>query len=142
VILDVLASGGWNDAILFVARLCLAAMFVVSARDKFRGDMAEIAMIKGLGLPAPERLERLAGLCELAGALMLAAGLGARIAALLLAAFLMFLTLAFLRYWSFGGPSEAKQAMRNAFFGNGAAVGGLLILAVTGPGGWALMPAI
>jgi putative oxidoreductase len=117
-------------------------MFVVSARDKFRGDMAEIAMIKGLGLPAPERLERLAGLCELAGALMLAAGLGARIAALLLAAFLMFLTLAFLRYWSFGGPSEAKQAMRNAFFGNGAAVGGLLILAVTGPGGWALMPAI
>lgn len=134
------ATSGWTrDAVLLVARCLIAAMFVASARDKFAGDAQEIAMIRGLGLPAPERLETLTGLFELAGAAALILGAGARIAALLLAGFLSFLTLAFLHYWSFQGPPEGRQAMRNAFFGNWAAAGGLLVLFVTGPGSWSLL---
>lgn len=135
------AGGAAADAILLVARLLIAAMFVASARDKLAGDQQEIAMIRGLGLPAPERLESLTGLFEIAGASALALGLGARVAALLLAGFLGFLSLAFLRYWSFTGLGEARQAMRNAFYGNFAAAGGLLVLFVAGPGGLAIAPA-
>lgn len=138
-LIDGLTNGAARDAFLVVARCLIAAMFIASARDKLRGDAAEIEMIRGLGLPAPERLETLTGLFELAGAAALVLGAGARIAALLLAGFLAFLTLAFLHYWSFQGPPEGRLAMRNAFFGNWAAAGGLLVLFVTGPGSWALL---
>ena len=136
---QMLTTGPAWDATLLVGRCLIALMFVASARDKFRGDPQEIAMIRGLGLPAPESLEKLTGLFELVGAVMLAAGLGARLAALLLAGFLLFLTVAFLRYWSFSGPAAARQAMRNAFYGNCAAVGGLLVLFSAGPGSWAIL---
>lgn len=139
VMLSQFTTGVSADLIALIARLLIAAMFVASARDKFRGDPQEIAMIRGLGLPAPERLETLTGLFELTGAAALAVGLGARMAALLLAGFLVFLTATFLRYWSFAGPIEGRVAMRNAFYGNVAVVGGLLLLFVAGPGDWSVL---
>lgn len=132
----------WLDAILFSARLGFASMFVSSAIDKFRGDPKEIEMIASLHLPAPRALERLAGVLEALGAAMLVLGIGTRLAAVGLLAFTVFTTLAFLRYWSFQGPTEAKQPMKATFYANWAAVAGLLYLAVFGPGRWALLPGL
>lgn len=130
----------WFNAILVVARLGFASMFVSSAIDKLRADPREVKMIASLHLPAPQGLERLAGALEALGAAMLVLGIGARLAAVGLLAFTAFTTLAFLRYWSFQGPPEAKQPMKATFYANWAVSAGLLYLAVFGPGRWALAP--
>ncbi len=133
-------AGPAGDALLLVARVLMALMFVGSAIDKFKLDQAEVAMIRSLHLPAPEGLERLVGVCELLGVAMLVLGAGARLGAAALAAFVLFTTLMFLRFWSFQGPREAAIGMRNTFFGNLAVTGGLIHVAVFGPGGFALLP--
>ncbi len=128
------------DAILFVARLGFASMFVSSAVDKLRGDPKETEMIASLHLPAPAWLERLAGAMVGLAAAMLVLGVGTRLAAVGLLAFTVFTTLAFLRYWSFQGPPEAKQPMKATFYANWAVSAGLLYLAAFGPGRWAFAP--
>jgi len=69
----------------------------------------------------------------LAGA-ALVLGVYGRIAAILLAGFVLFVSLAFLRFWSFKGPAEAQIGMRNIFFANLAVAGGLACLAASGLG--------
>lgn len=130
------------NAILLIARLGFAGMFVSSAIDKLRGDPKEIEMIVSLHLPSPTAMERLAGGLLALGAAMLVLGIGTRLAALGLLVFTVFTTVAFLRYWAFQGPPEAKQPMKSAFYANWAVSAGLLYLAVFGPGRWAVAPGI
>ena len=70
---------------------------------------------------------------------MLIFGPGARIAAVLLAAFTLFVTFAFLRFWSFDGPKEAYMLQRNTFFSNLAMIGALIYIAQFGPGALVLI---
>jgi putative oxidoreductase len=129
---------GPDDIVRLVARTLLAAMFVVSALDKFRLDPVEMGQISSLHLPAPAALERLTGTCEVVGAAALFLGVFARIAAVALALFLSFVSLAFVQFWSFKGPADARVMVRNLFFGNAATLGGLLYVAVAGAGRLAL----
>jgi putative oxidoreductase len=129
---------GPDDIVRLVARTLLAAMFVVSALDKFRLDPVEMGQISSLHLPAPAALERLTGICEVVGAAALFLGVFARIAAVALALFLSFVSLAFVQFWSFKGPADARVMVRNLFFGNAATLGGLLYVAVAGAGRLAL----
>lgn len=130
------------DGMLLLARVTLVAMFVSSAIDKFRADPKEVEMIASLHLPAPKFLEFLTGAFECAASAMILLGAGARLAALALLAFVILTTFAFLRYWSFQGPPDARQLMKSTFYANWAVVGGLVYLAVTGPGRWALWPGV
>jgi putative oxidoreductase len=130
---------GPDDIVRLVARTLLAAMFVVSALDKFRLDPVEMGQISSLHLPAPAALERLTGICEVVGAAALFLGVFARIAAVALALFVAFISVAFVQFWSFKGPADARVMVRNLFFGNVATVGGLLYVAVTGAGRLALL---
>lgn len=61
-------------------------------------------------------------------------GLYPRVAALALSGFTLLVTLAFVRFWAPGKPTEASAAMRNVFVANLAVVGGLIVLAADGPG--------
>jgi putative oxidoreductase len=70
----------------------------------------------------------------MAGAAALFLGVYARIAAAALALFVVFVSLAFVQFWSFKGPADARVMLRNLFFGNVAIVGGLLYVAVAGAG--------
>lgn len=139
---EALNAYSWLNAILLLARLGFAAMFVSSAIDKFRADSKEVEMIASLHLPAPQNLERLAGALEALGAVMLVLGIGTRLAAVGLLAFTAFTTLAFLRYWSFQGPPEAKQPVKATFYANWAVSASLLYLAAFGPGRWAFAPGL
>ena len=125
---------GNEDIILFIARLLLATMFVVSALDKFRLNPVEMEQIASLHLPAPAALERVTGLCEMAGAAALVLGIYARIAAVALALFVAFVSLAFVQFWSFKGPEDARVTVRNLFVGNLGVIGGLLYIAAVGAG--------
>ena len=91
-------------------------------------------MIAALHLPAPAALERLTGVFEVLTGAGLAMGIYGRLDAALLAAFVLFVSFAFLRFWSFEGPPEARVGIRNIFFANIGVSGGLVALAVHGLG--------
>jgi len=128
-----------QDLLLLAARVMLAALFVTSAIDKFRLEPAELQQIASLHLPSPAFFALLAGAFEMVGAASLVLGVYARISAIALALFIAFVTLVFLRFWSFEGPTEMRAMLKNIFFGNLALIGGLIYLAVSGPGRLALV---
>ena len=66
----------------------------------------------------------------------LLAGFGTRVAALVLAVFTVAASVIFHAYWAV--PAEAQMVQQLMFFKNIAVVGGLLVLAAHGAGGWSL----
>jgi putative oxidoreductase len=124
--------------LLLVARVLMATMFFTSARDKFRLDATEMQQVASLHLPVPAFFLVLTGVFEGAGGAALVLGVYARIAAGALALFTVFVSLVFVRFWSFEGPPEMRTMLKNTFVGNVAIAGGLVYLAVLGPGGLAL----
>jgi putative oxidoreductase len=127
-----------QDTLLLIARVLMATMFFTSARDQFRLDPTEVQQVASLHLPVPAMFLVLAGIFEGAGGASLVFGLYTRLAAGALAVFTLFVTLAFVRFWSFKGSPEIRTIMKNTFVGNVAIIGGLVYLAVLGPGGLAL----
>ena len=130
---------GSEDIALLVARLLLAIMFMASALDKFRLDPVELRQIASLHLPAPRAIERLTGVFETVAVAALVFGIYARVAAVALALFVAFVSLMFVRFWSFDGPPDMRSMLRNIFLGNVAVIGGLLYVAVLGAGGFAFV---
>lgn len=127
-----------QDLLLLIARVLIATMFFTSARDKFRLDATEMQQVASLHLPVPALFLVITGVCEGAAGIALVLGVYARIAAGGLALFTFFVSLVFLRFWSFAGPPQMRTMMRNTFVGNVAITGGLIYLAVLGPGRLAL----
>jgi putative oxidoreductase len=129
-ILDSLAR--YNDLGLLAARCLLALVFAASAYDKFRVPPREIAMLSSLHLPFPRLIERGIGAFEAVGVASLVLGVYARPMSLLLGAFMLVVTVLFVRFWSEQG--EKQSADRNVFFSNLSIVGGCLLMAISGPG--------
>jgi putative oxidoreductase len=128
-----------QDMLLLVARVLMATMFFTSAGDKFRLDPTEVQQVASLHLPVPAFVLVLAGVLEGAGGFALVLGVYARVAAGALALFTVFVSLVFVRFWSFEGPLEMRTMLKNTFIGNVAITGGLVYIAVLGPGGLALV---
>jgi putative oxidoreductase len=123
-----------KDIVLLAARVLLATMFVASALDKFRLDPVDLRQIASLHLPAPRMIERLTGVFETVGAAALVFGIYARVSAVALALFVAFVSLMFVRFWSFDGPPDVRAMLRNIFLANVAVIGGLLYVAAFGAG--------
>ena len=128
-----------QNMLLLVSRVLMATMFFTSARDKFRLDATEVQQVASLHLPVPAFFLVLTGIFEGAGGVALALGVYARLAAGALALFTVFVSLVFVRFWSFEGPPEMRTMLKSAFVGNVAITGGLVYIAVLGPGGLALV---
>lgn len=123
-----------SDVTVLFARVLLCSAFIVSAFDKFRLPPEELQQISSLHLPAPEVICILIGIFETIAAASILLGVWSRLSAIALALFTLFVTFAFLRFWSFEGPENLKPIIRNVFAGNISIIGGLLFLAATGPG--------
>ena len=117
----------------------MAMMFFSSARDKFRLDPTEIQQVASLHLPVPALFLVLTGVFEGSAAVALALGVYARVAAGALAVFTFFVSLVFVKFWSFEGPLEMRSMLKIIFFGDVAVSGGLVYIAVLGPGGLAFV---
>jgi len=61
-------------------------------------------------------------------------GICPRLAAVALALFVAFVSLFFIKFWSFDGSPDARTAMRNGFVGNVGVIGGLVYVATLGAG--------
>lgn len=110
-----------------LARLCLSAIFFWAGIQKAFSHSQTVEQMTGVGIPHAKYLYYATVLVEVGGSLMLALGARARIAALVLAAFLVPVTYFF--HTNFAEPRQVQ-----AFLHNLAIVGGLLAIVAFGPG--------
>lgn len=120
-----------NDALALLARVLMAAIFLLSGLAKLADPAGTAAYVASAGLPAPLIAAWGAALLETVGGLALIAGYRARPLALALAGFSVVAALFF--HNNFADQNQMIHFMKNL-----AIAGGLLQLAITGPGRFAL----
>jgi uncharacterized membrane protein YphA (DoxX/SURF4 family) len=125
-------SAALRAAAIVVARLIFAGVFLMAAAFKFKfvGMEATAAEIAAAGFPAPLFLAWVAAFFELALALAFLTGIFFSEAAIVTAAYVLFLA------FSFHGPDRfASNPMEFGFFvDHFTFIAGLLFAAVQGPG--------
>ena len=127
-----------NNIILLVARIFLAAIFILAGFGKLtdpgtpEATFSTVGMIAGRGLPAPLVLAYLAGLLELLGGLAVLIGFQTRIAAWALALFA--LATGFLFHFTPTGDAMTDTINQIMLLKNFAMAGGFLVLGVHGAG--------
>jgi len=122
--------------LLLLARVFIAALFLVAGTRKLLTYTATVGYFAKLGFPASEAIAVLAIVIEIGGGLMLATGWRTRWAAWLLVVFVVVATAMAHRFWQFEPAQFANQL--NHFLKNIAIVGGLIFVATFGPGRTAL----
>lgn len=125
-----------QNPLTLTGRLLLALLFLPAGLMKIGGFAGTVGYIASKGLPMPALGAVIAIVVEVLGGLALLAGFGTRVAALVLAVFTVAATVIFHAYWAV--PAEAQMVQQLMFFKNIAVVGGLLVLAAHGAGGWSL----
>jgi putative oxidoreductase len=125
-----------QDELSLVGRLLMAWIFLPAGIGKLTGFSGTVGYIASVGLPMPQAGAAVALVVEIVGGLALIAGFGTRIAALVLAAFTLAASFFFHAYWAV--PADQQMVTQLLFDKNIAIVGGLLVLAAFGAGGWSL----
>jgi putative oxidoreductase len=120
----------WKTVALLVARLIFAAVFIMAASFKFIGMDATASYIGAAGFPVPLLLAWLAAIFETLLVLCFLTGAWFSEAALLGAAYVLFLGFAF------HGPAHwtGNQAEFGFFVDHFTFMAGLLVAAAHGPG--------
>lgn len=125
------------NAALLAARLLLAFLFLASGLSAL-GDMAAAAAyFSSLGFPAPALAAWAICLFEIAAGVLVVLGFRTRAAALLLAAFSIAAGF-FGHYGQGGGDPELAFMHGQALMKDVAVAGGMLALAIAGPGAWSV----
>jgi len=126
-----------TDFIALIGRILLAFLFVQAGYTKLFGGMAgTVATMTSHGIPSPNILVWGAIVVELGVGLCLMAGLLARAAALVLAAYTLALGLLFHAYWL--APAAEARFDRALFFNHLSIIGGMLIVVAFGAGYYSL----
>jgi putative oxidoreductase len=120
----------WQVIAILVGRLIFAAVFIMALTFKFTGMEATASYIAAAGFPVPLLLAWLAAFFECLLAIAFLSGVFFSQAALLAAAYVIFLAFAF------HGPSQwaANRAEFGFFVDHFTFLAGLLFAAVHGPG--------
>jgi putative oxidoreductase len=125
-----------HDAALFVARLGLASLFLFSGGEKLTNLSGASQWAASNGVPFAREVMPLAALFELATGMMLVTGWRAREAAAALAVWLIVLGPLFHQFWNV--PPQLWQESVDSFFHHFVMFGGMIYVAVVGPGRWQL----
>jgi putative oxidoreductase len=121
---------------MFLGRVFLALLFVVSGIGKITGYAGTAAVMASKGLPMVDILLPLTIAVELGGGLLLALGWKARWAAAALFLFLIPTTLIFHQFW--GIDPKLVQMQKIHFLKNVAIMGGMLMVLAIGAGAWSV----
>jgi uncharacterized membrane protein YphA (DoxX/SURF4 family) len=123
----------WHAVAIIVARLIFAGVFAMAATFKFADMNATAGYIAAVGFPFPLLLAWLAAFFEIALVLCLLTGAYFTEAALLAAAYVLFLAFAFHgpAQWN---PDDPTQTQFGFFVDHFTFIAGLLFAAVHGPG--------
>jgi putative oxidoreductase len=126
-----------TNFVALVGRILLAFLFVQGGYNKlFGGTAGTVATMASHGIPFPGVLIWGAVAVELGIGLCLMAGLLARWAALILAAYTLVLGLIFHAYWL--APAAEARFDRIIFFNHLSIIGGMLIVVAFGAGAYSL----
>ncbi|MEJ5864093.1 DoxX family protein [Pseudomonas farsensis] len=123
---------GQRDIILLLARILLMTLFVLAGWGKLTGFDGTVAYMTSLGAPAPTLAAAVAVVMEFAVAILLILGFYTRPLALLFALFVLGTALIGHPFWNMVDPE--RSANMTQFLKNMSIIGGLLALAVAGPG--------
>ena len=115
-----------------VGRILLALLFLIAGSRKLMAPAASAGYFAKLGFPMTDVLVWVVIAVEIGAAVLLIVGWKTHWAAWALALFTLIATFAAHRFWEFDAAQYANQM--NHFLKNLAIVGGLAILAATGPG--------
>jgi putative oxidoreductase len=127
-----------SDWILMAGRILLTVLFVMTGWEKLTGFSGTIKYMETVPAPMPKISAAIAVVMELFVGLFLVLGIATRPLALLLAICIFGTAIIGHKFWTMEG--EARYNNRINFFKNISIIGGLLLLAVTGPGRFALGP--
>lgn len=122
----------FKTPLIVIARVLLAAMFILAGLQKF-GNLDGIAgYIASGGLPMPSVLAPLVALLEVVGGVLLVVGYQARYAALALGLFTLAASVLFHNYWAM--PADKAYVQQLMFMKNLAVAGGMFVVAALGAG--------
>lgn len=125
-----------RDAFILAARILLMVLFITSGWTKLTGFQGTVGYMESLGAPVPMVAAAIAVAMEVLVALALLLGLWTRPLALLMALFVLGTSLIGHPFWTMEGAERAMNLTN--FYKNLSIIGGLLLLAVTGAGRFAL----
>jgi uncharacterized membrane protein YphA (DoxX/SURF4 family) len=126
----------WQSAAVLVGRVIFAGIFLMATSFKFLGMAATASYIAAAGFPAPLLLAWVAAIFEALLAICFLTGAFFTEAALLSAAYVLFLS------FVFPAPSHgaANRSAFGLFIGPFTFIAGLLFAAVNGPGRFLVLP--
>lgn len=130
-----------NDSIRYgllplIARLLLVAEFAIAANGKVSDWSGQAAFMTSRGMHHVAPLLAVALAIEVLGCCCLIAGLRARTAAAVMFVYLGIVSVCLHAFWNMTGA--AAGGTQTQFFKNVGIMGGLLMVAVYGPGRWAV----
>ncbi|HEX4603613.1 MAG TPA: DoxX family protein [Candidatus Angelobacter sp.] len=117
--------------LLVLGRVLLSAIFILSGLGKLPHFHDVAGMMAGQGIPLATVALVITLLIEIGGGLLVLTGFKARYAALVIAIWLVPVTLVFHHFW--GIPAAQQQEQMINFLKNVAIIGGLLVLAYASP---------
>ncbi|MFC7477137.1 DoxX family protein [Dankookia sp. GCM10030260] len=128
------------DAGLLLARIMLSALFLVSGYFKLMAVERTTGYFAGLGVPMPGIMVWLAILAELGLPILLLLGIRTRWVALALCLFTLVTAAIGHRFWGIDTATQFPQyvGQLTQFLKNLGIAGGFLLLALTGPGRFAV----
>lgn len=126
----------YQDVFILVARILLMALFITSGWSKLVGFQDAVGYMESLGVPMPAMAAVVAITVELFVGVALLLGLWPRPLALLMALFVLGTSFIGHPFWTMEGADRAMNMTH--FYKNLSIIGGLLLLAVTGAGRFAL----
>lgn len=121
-----------RDLLFLVARVCLSAVFIFSAVDKYINWRRALAFTENLRVPQPQLVLWLTILVQFFGGLAVLTGVYARASAIALIAFTVLATLAAHNPVRLRGDAFSQQMTIS--LEHLAIAGGLLLIAIEGPG--------
>ena len=125
-----------KDEVLLLARLLLAALFVIFGWGKLAGFSGTVALMATLNLPVPTVAAVVVVVMEFFVGIAIVIGFYTRPLAVLLALYTLATAFIGHHYWTL--PDAERVANMINFYKNISIVGGLLLLCITGPGRYSI----
>jgi putative oxidoreductase len=127
---------GINDELILAARLLLATLFLIFGARKVRDYSGTVAQMAQLGLPMPVLPTVVSILMELPVAFAIAIGIFTRLAAALMALYVLGTALIGHRYWTVKGADYVDSL--DGFYKDLGLMGGFLLLFIAGAGKYSI----
>jgi putative oxidoreductase len=126
-----------RDALILLARILLMTLFLVTGWQKFSNFSGTVEYMSSIGAPVPTVSTIVSIIMEFFVGIALTLGVFTRPLALIFVLFTLATALVGHHYWTMEGAAREENKIN--FYKNMCIMGGLLLLAITGPGKFALM---